>query len=118
MSVLRVLRQVLFSFAILGLVVPLLFSQWIRGNSDRYLWIINQGFPCSTMGSGPFQLFVLGIFPWAAALVVGVIAWLLPPRDAIRDDMRRGLVIGVAFAALTAAGMFLLPGWFASLLGC
>src|SRR6266545_6875162 len=26
---------------------------WTRGDSDRFFWVIHQGYPCSAMGGGP-----------------------------------------------------------------
>lgn len=40
---------------------PFVLYWWIHGNYDRYLWIINQPYPLSHFGSGPFQLFLFAI---------------------------------------------------------
>lgn len=118
LSVVRAVRKILISCGFLGLAVPFLFYLWIHGSSERYLWIINQGFPCSAMGGGPFQLFVLGLFPWAASCLMLAAAWGLSVRGTIRDDLGQGLVLGVALVALAVVGIFLLPSWFSTLLGC
>lgn len=118
MSLVRKLRIVLIGGGLLGLATPLLFYAWIHGNSDRYLWIINQGYPCSAMGGGPFQLFVLVVFPWLASVIVLAAAALVPVRQPASGDVKRGLLIGAALIAFVAALMFGVPNLFAVLITC
>lgn len=46
---------------------PLLLGLWTRGDSERALWVIRQGYPCSAMGGGPGSLWVLGT-SWISAI--------------------------------------------------
>lgn len=112
------LRIVLTGLGLLGLAIPLLFYRWIHGDSDRYLWIINQKFPCSAMGGGPFQLLMLIVLPAAASVMLLATAVLLPGRATRIGDLCCGAVAGVGLVALTAALMFFMPGLFAFLITC
>jgi hypothetical protein len=100
--------------ALFAAVGPWLLSEWIRGDSERYVWVINQGYPCSNMGSGPGMLWVYGT-SWLAAL--GALAYaasygLTPLRIAA------GLGVGAPLLGVTAAAMFPDPAVFANVLGC
>jgi hypothetical protein len=43
---------------ILFLISPIGLYWFIHGSYERYIWIINQPFPLSHFGGGPFQLFM------------------------------------------------------------
>jgi hypothetical protein len=93
---------------------PWLLNEWIRADSDRYLWIISHVDPCSGMGGGPGMLWVFGP-SWLAAL--GALAYAATfPLTARR--VLGGLGLGVALLGATAAAMFPDPAVFARILGC
>lgn len=60
--------DVLSGFGILLMVSPYFIYQFITGNEERYLWIINGPAPFNQLGSGPYQmwlyvfLILIGIF--------------------------------------------------------
>jgi hypothetical protein len=110
----RALRAVALGVALFAFSGPFLLSEWIRGD-DRYVWVINQGFPCSTMGGGPGLLWVTGT-SWLFAF--GALAFALAGGGRDRIPMLPGIVAGIVLASLTAVAMFPRPEVFASILGC
>lgn len=112
-SVDRILRAGALSAMLFAFSGPFLLNEWIRG-SDRYIWVINQGFPCNTMGGGPGFLWVTGT-SWLFAL--GALAYALA-GDRDRTPMLPGIAAGIVLASLTAFAMFPRPEVFASILGC
>jgi hypothetical protein len=110
-SVLPVTALGLALFAAVG---PWLLNDWIRGDSDRYVWVISQADPCSGMGGGPGMVWVFGT-SWLAAVGALMYATTFPltgPR------VVGGLGVGAALLAATAAAMFPDPAIFARVLGC
>lgn len=93
---------------------PWLLREWIRGDYDRYVWVIQQGYPCSHMGSGPGILWVFGT-SWLAA--VGALVYAATFHLTVLRVFA-GLSLGVALLAATAAAMFPDPAIFARVLGC
>src|SRR5207237_3110678 len=53
--------------AVYAAVGPLLLAAWTRTDYVRFVWIVSQGAPCSSMGGGPGMLWVLGT-SWLVAL--------------------------------------------------
>jgi hypothetical protein len=93
---------------------PFLLNEWIRADSDRYLWVIRHADPCSSMGGGPGMLWVFGT-SWLAAIGAFIYAAafsLTPARVA------GGLALGALLLGATAAAMFPEPAVFAGILGC
>jgi hypothetical protein len=98
-------------FAAVG---PWLLNDWIRGDFDRYVWVIRRGQPCSSMGGGPGMLWVFGT-SWLAAIGALIYAATFPvtvPR------VVGGLGLGAALLGATAAAMFPDPAIFDRVLGC
>jgi hypothetical protein len=110
-SVVPVIALGLGLFAALG---PWLLNDWIRGDFDRYVWVIHQADPCSGMGGGPATLWVFGT-SWLAAIGAFLYA-ATSPLTATR--VIGGLGLGAALLGATAAAMFPDPAVFARLLGC
>jgi hypothetical protein len=111
LSILPVVALGLGLFAALG---PWLLSEWVHGDYERYVWVIRQVDPCSSMGGGPGMLWVFGT-SWLAAAGAFVYAATFPltaPRVA------GGLGLGAGLLAATAAAMFPDPAVFARILGC
>lgn len=88
---------------------------WTRGDSERYFWVIHQGYPCSAMGGGPGSLLVLGT-SWLTALAA--LAYALTSSDPLRRIAVLGIGIGALALAATAVAMFAEPSVFARVLGC
>jgi hypothetical protein len=100
--------------ALFAAVGPWLLSEWIHGDSDRYVWVINQGYPCSHMGSGPGMLWVYGT-SWLAA--IGALVYVAASGLTVARGVA-GLGVGVAALVTTTAAMFPDPTIFARVLGC
>jgi hypothetical protein len=100
--------------ALFAAVGPLLLATWARTDYVRFVWIVEQGEPCSKMGGGPGALFVL-VSSWlvAVAATIYAVAGQLTVRRA-----RLGVALGLALCGATAAAMFLVPAVFAFILGC
>lgn len=98
--------------AILAALGPFLLMEWRGG--DRYIWVIQQGYPCDSMGSGPGALWVFAT-SWLFALAALGYAWV---AEATLRQRLAGLVLGAVLVALTFAAMFPDPRLFAWLLGC
>lgn len=91
---------------------PVLLNEWIRGG-DRYVWIINQNYPCSTMGGGPGFIWVTGT---SVLFALGAFAFGWSNSDT--SSRQRGIAAGLGLVGLTAVAMFPRPEIFATLLGC
>lgn len=101
-------------FGLFAAVGPWLLNDWIRGDFDRYVWVIHQAQPCSGMGGGPGTLWVFGT-SWLAAIgafLYAATSRLTAPR------VIGGFGLGAALLGATAAVMFPDPAVFARLLGC
>lgn len=77
----RVLSKIFLGLGVLSIALPLFFLWW-RSDFDRYLWMINQPYPLSDMGSGPFVggLFILCILAAAIAFVLSWLFWFLAKK--------------------------------------
>jgi hypothetical protein len=93
---------------------PWFLNEWIRGDSERYVWLIHQGYPCSSMGGGPGMLWVFGTSALAAVGAFGhaVTSGLTVIR------VVAGLGLGSGLLGATAIAMFPDPAVFARILGC
>jgi hypothetical protein len=98
-------------FAALG---PWLLNEWVRGDSDRYVWVISHVDPCSGMGGGPGMVWVFGT-SWLAAF--GALTYAATFRLSVLRVVA-GLGLGALLLAATAAAMFPDPAIFARVLGC
>lgn len=109
------LRSAVVGVALSALAAPLLVNQWIRGDYDRYIWVIHQRGPCGYMGSGPGVLVLFG-----AGWVLGIA--LLGLAVATHRAERRVADVGIATGAVLIVGMALVlfvdQALFARLLGC
>ncbi len=66
----------IYILRIIGVIFVLspIFLYWfIHGNYERYIWIINNPFPLSHLGSAPFQVFLS-----VGLIVTGIIFIILP----------------------------------------
>jgi len=81
-----------FALCVLASGGPLLLWLWTRGDSDRFFWVIHQGYPCSAMGGGPGGLWVLGS-SWLTA--IAALAYGLTSSH----PLRRVAVLGVGGGA-------------------
>ncbi len=104
-----------FALSIFATGGPLLLWLWTPGDSERYFWVIHQGYPCSAMGGGPGSLLVLGT-SWLTALAA--LAYALTSSDPLRRIAVLGIGIGALALAATAVAMFAEPSVFARVLGC
>ena len=80
----------------------------------RFVWIVSQGAPCSSMGGGPGMLWVLGT-SWLVAIAAtahAVTSGLTVGRATA------GLGLGVAFIGATVLAMVPAPALLAFALGC
>jgi hypothetical protein len=109
-----VLPVIAFGLALFAAVGPWLLSEWIRADSERYLWVISHVDPCSSMGGGPGMLWVFGT-SWVAAAGAFLYGATFPLTGA---RVAAGLGLGAGLVALTAAAMFPDPAIFARVLGC
>jgi len=100
--------------ALFAAIGPWLLNEWVRGDFDRYVWVIHQRNPCSQMGGGPGMVWVFGT-SWLAAFgafAYAALSGLGPGRIAA------GLGLGGALLGATAATMFVDAAIFARMLGC
>jgi hypothetical protein len=111
LSILPVVAIGLGLFAAAG---PWLLNEWVRGDSDRYLWVISNVDPCSGMGGGPGMVWVFGT-SWLAAF--GALTYAATFRLTVLRVVA-GLGLGALLLAATAAAMFPDPAIFARVLGC
>ena len=58
--------------SLIFLISPFLMYQFIHGDYERYVWIINGPFPFSNFGSGPFQLWM-----YAGLIFLGLICMVV-----------------------------------------
>jgi hypothetical protein len=57
------IMDVLLGLGFIFVISPIALYWFIHGSYDRYIWIINGPYPFSSLGGGPFQLFVYtGLF--------------------------------------------------------
>jgi hypothetical protein len=113
-SALSVLPAVALGLALFAAAGPWLLNQWVHADSERYVWVISNVDPCSSMGGGPGMLWVFGT-SWLAAAGAFLYAATFPltaPR------VVAGLGLGAALLGATAAAMFPDPSVFAGALGC
>lgn len=115
-------RTVAFGFAVGSLALfvfaaggPLLLWLWTRGDSERYFWVIHQGYPCSAMGGGPGSLAVLAT-SWLTA--IAALAYAATSSLPLPRVIALGGGIGALVLAATAAAMFPDPTVFARVIGC
>ena len=94
---------------------PLLLWLWTRGDSERYVWVIQQGYPCSAMGGGPGSLWVLAT-SWLTA--IAALAYATTTSFPQSRVVAFGGGIGALLLAATAAAMFPDPSVFAYVIGC
>jgi hypothetical protein len=100
--------------ALFAAVGPVLLAVWTRTDYVRFVWIIEQGPPCSSMGGGPGMLWVFGtswlvaiaatVYATAAGLTVRGTGW--------------GTGFGLTLIAATVLAMFPAPAVLAFALGC
>lgn len=100
--------------ALFAAVGPVLLAVWTRADYVRYVWIIEQGPPCSSMGGGPGMLWVLGT-SWLVAIAAGV--YSIASRLTV-GRVGFGIGVGLVLIAATALAMFPIPAVFAFALGC
>jgi hypothetical protein len=108
------LSVIALGLALFAAIGPLLLATWARTDYVRFVWIIQQGEPCSKMGGGPGALFVL-VSSWLVAIAATAYA------IAGRLTMRRagvGVAFGLTLCVATAAAMSPAPAVFAFVLGC
>jgi len=71
-------KIILALFLVLGSVIvisPVALYWFIHGDYDRYIWIISGQYPLSSLGGGPFQMFVYaGLFILGISLILLAIA--------------------------------------------
>jgi hypothetical protein len=108
------LASIAIALAVYAALGPVILNDWIRGDYDRYVWVIHQGYPCSSMGGGPGTVWVFAT-SWLTALAAAAYAVSLAPS---RGQIVGGVLIGGLVVALTAAAMFPVPEVFATLIGC
>ncbi|HEV8536872.1 MAG TPA: hypothetical protein VGR87_14290 [Candidatus Limnocylindria bacterium] len=100
--------------AVFAAVGPILLNAWIRGDYDRFIWVIRQKAPCDSMGGGPGTLWVFGT-SWLAAAAATAYA-VASGLDARR--VAYGVAVGTSLCLVTALAMFPAPEVFAFVLGC
>ncbi len=106
-------RGIALALGLLAASDAVLLDRWLRGDSERFLWVMHQSGPCSYSGG-------------KAALYVGVLTLtfgLALCGYAVDGGIgRRPVLIAVgaasALALLTALAMFPDPTIFARILGC
>jgi len=100
--------------ALYAAVGPLLLAAWTRTDYGRFVWIVSQGAPCSSMGGGPGMLWVLGT-SWLVAIAAtthAVTSGLTVHRATA------GLGLGLALIGATVLAMFPAQAVLAFALGC
>jgi hypothetical protein len=91
-----------------------LLYQWTRGDFDRYVWIIRQVQPCSSMGGGPGTLWML-----ATSVAVAVSALVYATASGIDHPTVVAGILGAALLTFaTALAMFPEAAVHARVLGC
>ena len=100
--------------AVYAAVGPLLLAAWTRTDYVRFVWIVSQGAPCSSMGGGPGMLWVLGT-SWLVALAAT--AHAVTSGLTVRRATA-GLGLGLAFIGATVLAMVPAPALLAFALGC
>jgi hypothetical protein len=100
-----ILPAIALGLALFSAAGPWLLNQWVHADSERYVWVISNVDPCSSMGGGPGMLWVFGT-SWLAAAGAFLYAATFP------------LTVGAALLGATAAAMFPDPSVFAGVLGC
>ena len=113
-AALTILPVVALGVGLFAAAGPWLLNEWIRGDSERYGWVISHAEPCGSMGGGPGMLWVFGT-SWLVALAAFVYT------ATFRLTARRvlgGMGLGLALLAATAAAMFPDSSVFARVLGC
>lgn len=68
--ILDIFSSLLLGAGCLALLSPIFFYWWIHGRYERYIWIISGPAPYSSFGGGPYQLFVLFLFPVASGITL------------------------------------------------
>lgn len=64
------LMDVLLGLGFILVISPVGLYWFIHGNDERYIWIINGPYPFSSLGGGPFQMFVYaGLFMIGLTLI-------------------------------------------------
>ncbi len=59
----ELIMDVLLGLGFILIISPIALYWLIHGNYDRYIWIISGPSPFSSLGGGPFQIFVYtGLF--------------------------------------------------------
>jgi hypothetical protein len=110
----RPLRATALGLGVFAASHAALLYEWTRGDFGRYVWVIHQAQPCSSMGGGPGTLWVLAT---SVAFAVAALSY------ATAGGIDRGTtVIGICIAAIltlaTAVAMFPDPIVYARVLGC
>ena len=108
------LSVIALGLALFAAVGPLLLATWARTDYVRFVWIVEQGEPCSKMGGGPGALFVL-VSSWLVAIAAATYA-IAGHLTVQRAGL--GIALGMALCGATAAAMFPVPAVFAFILGC
>ncbi len=116
MIVFSIMRTILIGISFLGFISPLLFYPWIHGDYDRYLWIIHQGYPCNSMGSGSWQLWYLVILPWIISILILGSVIIFSKENT--KELFWGLIIGGGFIISFWLLMFYKPNLFIMIIGC
>jgi len=81
-SIFDVISFVLLGVGVVFMISPFLLYQWIHGDYERYLWIINGPDPFNKLGSGPYQLVIyLGLL--FIGIVITLCALLLKKKKVI-----------------------------------
>ncbi|MEX2437433.1 MAG: hypothetical protein WD509_02560 [Candidatus Paceibacterota bacterium] len=99
----KIIANTFLLFGTLFAVSPLGLYWWIHGDYERYLWIINQPYPLSNFGSGPFQLF---LFASLFAVGVGFLTLGFLTRKGFRDWGSVCTRVGIASSATLLTFIF------------
>lgn len=67
-TIFNIMTSVFFGVGIIFLVSPFLLYQWIHGDYERYIWIINGPDPYNKFGGGSYQLIM-----YLSLFLIGVI---------------------------------------------
>lgn len=108
-----VARQVALASALLAVAEAVLIQTWLRGDPERFLWIIRQGGVCAYAGGKASAYLVFA----GAVFAIGTATWAVVgsprPLHAVR-----AATVAAMLAAASAAVMLIDPRLFAGLLGC